>query len=789
MSVASALRRKRRILFFDLFLLLMTAIVYFQVVHCDFVNLDDDLYVTRNEMVGSGISIQGLKYAFTTGDVSNWHPTTWLSHMLVAQFFGLNPGAHHFAGFLLHLASTLLLFHVFLKMTRAPWQSAFVAALFAVHPFNVEAVSWVAERKGSLCTLFWMLTLWSYLRYMEQRRAGRYALVLTFFVLGCMAKPMIVTLPFALLLLDYWPLKRFSLDRPLKGETLSSLREAVLEKMPLMVLAFLMTVVGFFAQKGGGAITSLDVLPLTERISNALVSYVIYLYKAFWPQHLAAYYPLREYLLWQVIGALLILLFISTVAVLLRKQRPYFFVGWFWYLGTFLPVIQIVQIAIHAMADRYAYIPMIGIFIAAAWGVPEILKSFRYRKQITASMAGLTLLLLSMASWHQVRYWKNSTTLFEHALEAVPNNFFAHNQLGRALHNDGKVEAAVKHFEETLRIEPDYTDARYNLARSLASLGRTDEAVSYYQEALQRRPDLEEAHLNLGNILAQMGNVKAAVFHYTEALRIRPQYAGVHFNMGNVLAKEGRNKEAITHYEAALKIRPRHAQARYNLGNVLAKEGRTEDALVHYTEALRIDPTFLKARVNMGNLLSRQGKMDAAISSYRQALQFQPHHANANFNLARALSEQGKTDEAIGHYMKTLRNRPDHTHAHYYLANALSKKGRSDAAILHYQKALEAVPRFVEARINLGAELARQGKMEEALEQYDEAIRIHPGTRAYVYYNLACLYALKNSVKEAVGYLKKAVQSGFHDWEHMKSDRDLENIRSSPGYRELIKGL
>ena len=778
-------------LFIVLALMLTTLAVYWQVMDYDFTNYDDELYVTQNRWVQAGMTLEGVAWAFRTLDVSNWHPATWLSHMVISEFFGLNPLWHHLANLALHLASILLLFHVFQKMTGDPWQSGFVAALFALHPLNVESVAWVAERKGVLCTFFWMLTLWSYLRYIERPRVGRYCWILLFFILGGMAKPMIVTLPFVLLLLDYWPLERFKTFKTNDGQVVKMglLKYGpVKEKIPLFLIVAFIAVAGFVAQQSGGALSNLETLPLGTRVSNAVVSYVLYLWKAIWPSGLTVFYPHYSIPVWQLAVSSIFLLLVSLGVILARHGRPYLAVGWFWYLGTFVPVIQLVQVGRHFTADRYAYIPLVGIFVMAVWGISDLLKSFRGMKMVLAFSSMGCLIVLGVLTWRQAGYWSDSKRLFEHGLQVVSHNYVAHNGLARALEAEGKTDEAVRHFEEALRIRPGFTDGRYNLARILAAEGKQREAVQYYLEVLEDRPDYVRAHINLANILTEQGRLNEAMGHYNEALALKKESVNAHYNLANTLLRAGRTDEAIEHYLKALNIRPDAPDINYNLGNAFMMKGDTGKAIYYYSKSLRFRPDFVNARVNLGNAFAKTGKSKKAILQYRAALRLQKDHAGAHYNLASTLSIQGKTDEAITHYEEALRLRPEDAHAQFQLGAVLTNSGKDHEAMMHYLEALRIRPDFVEAHMALGDALATRGKTPEAVEHYREAMRINPAAKPLVYYNMACMYALENRVEESIECLRKAVKSGFYDWDHLKTDKDLENIRNSTLYVDFISG-
>ncbi len=775
-------------LWISLVLLLLVLIVFWQATGHDFINYDDELYVTHNRQVQKGMTVEGIGWAFRTLDVANWHPATWLSHMLVCEFFGLNPFWHHLTNLLLHIASTLLLFRIFHRMTGEPIRSGFVAALFALHPLNVEPIVWIAERKGTLCTLFWMLSLLSYLRYLEKHKVGWYCLVILFFILGGMAKPMIVTLPFVLLLLDYWPLERFAAS-PSKGDQPGKEGLAkygpVMEKIPLFFITFLIAVAGFVAQQRGGALSTIDVLPIGTRISNAVVSYVMYLWKAFCPHDLTVFYPHRTIPLWQVFASAAFLSVMSLGVVLARKRRPYLAVGWFWFLGTFVPVIQLVQVGRHFTADRYAYIPLIGIFIMIVWGLSDLLKTVPHGRKILTFSGMACVVVLAGLTWRQVGYWSDSETLFKHGLEVVSDNYVAHNGLARAYEAQGNSEKAIHHFEAALRICPGFTDGRYNYGRILAENGRKREAAKAYLAVLETDPDFVRAHVNLGNILAEDGRFDEAVAHYQKALALKEENVNAHFNLANTFFRAGRIDEAISEYQKALNLKSDDPDIHYNLGNAFMSKGIAEKAVHHYLRALRYRPGFVNARVNLGNALARSGKLREAVPHYKKVLEVQRDHAGAHYNLAGAYAALGHTDNAVTHYREALRLRPENARAQFQLGLTLSGSGRGSKAVEYYRNAVRMKPYFVEAHVALADELADQGRTSEAIDHYNEAMRINPAVKPTVYYNMACLYALENRVKESVDALRKAVENGFHDWNLLKTDKDLETIRDSEFYREL----
>jgi predicted negative regulator of RcsB-dependent stress response len=540
----TALSRRQRNLVIWLGLVLATAAVYWPVRHFGFVNYDDQSYVYENPHVQRGLSLEGIAWSFSTDSEANWHPLTWLSHMLDCQLFGLNAGGHHLVNLLFHLVSTLLLFHILSRMTAAPWRSAFVAALFALHPLHVESVAWIAERKDVLSALFWMLTMWAYVRYAETLHASRsslgvwYGLSLFFFTLGLMAKPMLVTLPFVLLLLDYWPLGRTRWTDSVTGEKEKvTLGRLLLEKLPFFALTIVSCGLTLWAQRAGGAVESVEHLPISGRIANALVSYARYLGKAFWPDGLAVFYPFEKLPLEGIMGAGAILLGVSIWAVWNVRRKPPFVVGWLWYLGTLVPVIGLVQVGSQAMADRYSYLPLIGVFIMMAWSLPNSVME-RPRLRLLVAVAAVVLLsICAVLSRRQLSYWQNSITLFEHALAVTGPNDVAHLNLGNAFLTTGRIPDAIAHYEQALRVKP--AEAHGNIGSALMRLGRVQEAIGHFEQALLAKPDYAEAHYNLGLALAQLGNLSEAIKHWEQALQIKPDYAEAHYNLGGALWQTG----------------------------------------------------------------------------------------------------------------------------------------------------------------------------------------------------------------------------------------------------------
>ena len=634
-------------------LTLLTFIVFWHVQYHYFIHYDDMLYVTENRHVQGGLSWGNVVWAFTTYHASNWHPLTWLSLMLDYELFRLNPAGYHWTNVLFHIANTLLLFLVLNRMTGAIWRSGFVAALFALHPLHVESVAWVAERKDVLSTLFWMLTIYAYVFYVERPGIKRYLTVFVCFSLGLMAKPMLVTLPFVLLLLDYWPLGRTPFTTveghiySQKGEAChhrvssgkSTVAHLVVEKIPLIVLSIFSSILTLFAQKNWQAVVSLDAVRLDYRVANAFISSAKYIEKTFWPKDLALFYPyiMGIFSPWRIMCSFLLFVGISVVVIREIRRYPHLMVGWLWYLGTLIPVIGLVQVGSQAMADRYTYVPLIGLFIMVSWGVQDLLSNWRYRMQFFLLSSGLIFSILMVLSWMQVQHWQSSITLFEHALRVTKGNYLVHNNLGVALFQDGKSDEAMVHFAKACQIKPDYYDAYNNMGLVLGSQGKVDEAIAHYYKALKIKPDHPETYNNLGVALVSLGRYNDAIVQYTEALRINPGCAMAHNNLGIAFANLGRLHEAIECFKKALEINPDYDDALNNMGSALARRGDVRNAVYYFEKALQLDANNAMVHNNLGMALARTGRYDDAVLHFREALKIRPDYLEAYNNLQTTL--------------------------------------------------------------------------------------------------------------------------------------------------------
>ena len=661
-----------------------TLIAFWQVNYCDFVGFDDPMYVTANAHVKAGITAEAIRWAFTNGYAGNWHPVTLISHMLDIELFGLRPRWHHLTNLLFHIANTLLLFFVFHRMTKAPWKSAFVAALFAIHPLHVESVAWIAERKDVLSTFFWMLTMGAYIHYVEHPRFTSYLAVFTFLALGLMSKPMLVTLPFVLLLLDYWPLQRFEqktsareipaeINKPIsasKRKGKSSGKQTVqamvkeekpadrkyqwalvspllIEKMPLFAMAALSSIATFVFQQKSGAVASLEVIPPRERIANAFVSYIIYIGKMIWPDDLAVFYPHPGLLpFWQVLGAVLLLIAVTLIVIREAKRFPFLAMGWLWFAGTLVPVIGIVQVGRQALADRYTYVPLIGLFIMAAWGIPELLKHWRYRKEVLAASSALIFIYLFIFTCTQVGYWRNSMTLYDHALEVTSNNDVIHINRGVAYAKLGNRSQAISDYDKAIEIDPGNAEAYYNRGIEYDELGNHLQAIEDYNSAININPSYAEAYYNRGVTFGKLGNHRQAIEDFDRAIEAGSERTEPYYNRGFAYGELGDFRKAIENYNKAIEINSENAEAYNSRGVAYGKLGDHRQAISDYERAIEINPEFARAFNNRGFAYGSLGNHKQAIEDYNRAIEINPVNAKAYYNRAVAYGELGRYGQA-----------------------------------------------------------------------------------------------------------------------------------------------
>jgi protein O-mannosyl-transferase len=794
-------------------LVLAVLAVYLPVFRLGFLTYDDDYYVTRNPPVAAGLTAAGTRWAFTQFHSANWHPLTWLSHMLDCQIYGLNAAGHHATSLLFHAANTILLFLWLRSLTGAFWRSAFVAALFGLHPLHVESVAWVAERKDVLCAFFGLLSLWAYTRYAQEQEvstqgsavsssAGQamghgpqstkpasrithyasrftfhassfYILSLVLFTCGLLSKPMLVTWPFVMLLLDYWPLGRLSQSavhgpQSTAGAPPPGVRSArksqivsrlLVEKLPFFLISAASCAVTLAAQKTGGAVATLASMPLGARILNALDSYLRYVEKLLWPADLAVIYPFATPPGPELVLAGLVIVSATFLAVWQRQRRPYLLVGWAWFAGMLVPVIGLVQVGNQAFADRYTYLPAIGLFIALAWVAADLADAWSLPRRLALAIpAAIALLACGLVGHNQLRYWQSSDSLFRHALDVTHDNFVAWSGLGYYLAEQGRAREAEACYRAAVEINPAFAEAWNGLGYALAGQRKYDDAISSYETAVRLAPDHVTARDNLATALASCGRIEEAKEQCRAAMQVDPQAAAPHNNLAALLARQGQWDKAITEYKLALSRDPGLSEARCGLAGALAQQGKSEEAVRELSDLLNAQPSYGPARLQLGVILAREHQ----------------------------------TDKAIAEFSELLRANPDDSAAHYHLALALSAQGKAKEALAHYRAALKAAPDFAEALNNLAWMLATSPDPQlrngaEAVDLAERACRITENRQAHMLGTLAASFAEAGRFPEAIAAAEQAktLAEQAHDTETATANTKLLALyRSGKPYRD-----
>lgn len=701
-----------------LLLVLAVFAVFGQARHFDFVGYDDQEYVYQNSMVRRGLSEKAVGWAFTHAQVSNWIPLTTLSHMLDCQLFGLDAGQHHLVNVLLHAANAVLLFLVLRQLTGSVWRSALVAALFAVHPLRAESVAWVSERKDVLSGFFFLLTVSAYVRWARKPSAAWYGLMLVLFALGLMAKSMVATLPFVLLLLDYWPLERLSNRR--------QFRHLVWEKIPLFALAAAACLIS--ARLPGLVVD--HPIPLKYRMINAVVSYVVYLRQAFFPRGLTPHYLLVPEGAGKAWAGLLLLTIISAGVAACRKKRPFLLTGWLWYLGMLFPVIGIIQISGDAAhADRYTYLPEIGLAMAVVWLASDWVAKRSWGRGVFAVMVLLVIGALAVSARIQTSYWRADESLWTRVLTCNSNDYVAYNGLGTAISRKGDKEKAIVLYRKALEFAPADKMTHYNIGITLYDLGEPAGAVAEYMKSLQDDPNNAEVRNNLGVALAAMGDRDGAYTQYMRALKIKPDFAEARFNLGNALVQDGELKDAIGEYEIALSITPDDERILNNLGIALSLKGENAQAIPLFRRALVIKPDFADAQSNLGAALAKVGKVDEAIAEYHKVLERKPDDAKARFGLGKALLRKQDISGALACFQKTTVLNPDPWTRWLNLGGKFLETKDFEEAIVCFRQAITADPQKFDGYERLGTAFLEKGEIKEAEHSWEMALltdRNHP---------------------------------------------------------------
>ena len=731
------LTRPRLIAAISLALAVATFVILVRVIGCGFIEYDDNGYITENLRVQRGVTFDNVGWALTAKAACNWHPLTLISHMLDCTLFGTDARGHHLVNLLFHVANVVLLFLLLARMTGGVWPSALAAALFAWHPLHVESVAWVSERKDVLSTCLLFMALLAYVRYARTLRWRDYVLVFVLLALGLSAKLMLVTTPFVMLLLDFWPLRRLVAGGWLTGENRARFARVVLEKVPLLALAAGASVLAFVYQHQSGTVSSLDELPAAVRVANAAVAYGRYLEQTVWPAGLTIFYPHPKDTLTalQIGGFGLLLAAITAVAIWQWRRRPYLAVGWFWYLGTLVPVIGLVQIGGQAISDHFTYVPLIGVFMMIAWVGAELVGRGAVRRAVFAGAAAAVLLVLAVSSWIQVGHWRDTESVFGRAIEVTDRNHVAHAIIGIVHLRNHRLDEAMAQLSTSLRIEPAYNLANANLGFALALTGRLDEAIVHYRRALRSRPDDPETRNNLGVALARKGDLEAAITQFEAALMVNPDLAKAHHNLGRCFVTKGDFDRALTFFAEALRLQPDLFDAHNDYARALVQADRLEEAVARFGLALRIRPDAVDVLDNLGRALEALGRTQQALVHYRKAIRLAPDGTAAEIRqrLARVLTARGEHAEAIAIYRQIVEKAPDDPAALVNLSAALAAAGRFEEAVIKLREALRHHPDEFDAHYNLGSALRRQGELTEALTHFRHAVRVRPDSVPALY--------------------------------------------------------
>jgi tetratricopeptide (TPR) repeat protein len=718
-------------------LVIAVVFLYWPATRHEFINYDDQDYVTENAVVQNGLTWEGAWWALTTNHAGNWHPLTWLSHMLDGELFGAEAGGHHATSFILHALNSALVFLLLFRLTGSSWRSALVAALFALHPLRVESVAWVSERKDVLSAFFGLLTLLAYARYTEckiKNEKGKntyYGVALLCFALGLMSKPMLVTWPFVMLLLDFWPLQRVRSAACGMGNGWGKeWARLVREKIPFFALTAVSCVVTFTVQQSAGAVATADAVPIITRLQNSLVSYAAYLENTCWPDKLAVLYPYAQTLTnGTMIYASALLIGIFALAIVTRRSKPYLLIGWLWYLGVLVPAVGLIQVGQQSMADRYTYLPTIGILVMVVWGVADLrlIKAQRSWAMAATGLALGILVGLAVASRRQLTFWKDSESLFTHALAVTTNNSVAHYSLGSALATKGRVPEAADHFREAIRINPQN----------------------------------QEAHSDLGLALVLEGKIAEGISHYEQAIAINPRRDKPYYNLARALSLQGRKAEAIPNYERVLELNPNHTEARMALASELSNLARWDEAAAQFEILTKQLPNEAEVYWRYGNMCRSQGDPQAAIEHYVKALPLAPNNAELHDSFGLALAQVGQRETALNHFQTAARLQPTAQFC-YHLGLALNVNGQPEQAAKAYQAALMLEPNHLESLNDLAWMRATHSQAAvrngaEAVTLAEQAVLITEGREARFLGTLDAAYAEANRFEEAIQAAQKTL--------------------------------
>jgi len=782
---------------------LVTACLYWPVHQHGFILLDDEDYLTGNPLVKMGITSESVHWAFTHCYAGNWHPLTWISHMLDCQWFGLDAGKHHLVNAAFHGLNALLLFLLLQRLTRTRWPSAFVAALFALHPLHVESVAWAAERKDVLSLFFFLLTLLAYTRFGEAAKRkppvarGRwlwYGLALAGLALGLMSKSMLVTTPFVLLLLDFWPLERIS-PAPLKSQT-PAVRAVLLEKIPFLLLSALSCAMTVWAQSAGRAVGSFDNFPVGARIANSLTAYLTYLEKLFWPVNLSIFYPFpAELPVGRAVIAFVLLALITALAVRHVRRYPYLLVGWLWYLGTLVPVIGLVQVGSQALADRYTYLPLIGLFIMLAWGFNDLTARWKHQKIAAPLLAGLVLIACAALTARQISFWPSTKTLFAHAAAVDDQNYLAWTVLGDQLRLEGKLGLAVDDLNRAIRLRRNSEIPWHGLALALTAMNKLPEAEDAYQNALKLSPENTHLLSDYAQCLITLGRLDDATEQLKRAQEVNPILIEPRLLHIVILKKQGRLNDALNECRAILQLEPANANALIHLASICSVLGRPDQASIAYRQAVKADPANRQARIGLGLALIETHNLAAAQTEFTAVLQTDPQNAAALDGLGFALAMGGQSEAAKARFAQALEYDAHNAITHLHYAMALAAQSEMKEAIGEYRKALEIDDSLVIALNNLAWILAahpdsaiRNGTAAVTLAE--RSCRLTNHEQPLYLGTLAAAYAEAGRFDAAVKTAEAAMELAKNQGNQALAERNLQLLelyRTGKAFHESAK--
>jgi tetratricopeptide (TPR) repeat protein len=775
-------------------IILATLLVYVQCIRHDFLYFDDHVYIYENPMVLHGLTLDGFKWAFTTIHSSNWHPLTWLSHMLDVELFRYKPGLHHISGLFFHVLAAATLFSALLQLTRSLWAAAFAAALFALHPMHVESVAWVSERKDVLSTFFIALALLAYAWHSEKPGWRRYLAVFSFYVLSLLSKQMYVTFPFLLLLLDYWPLGRMVFPRPGEGGTGDYFKAAwscAREKIPLFALAFLLTGVIYWAQSRGGSVAAVGEttgLTIGFRIQNSLVSYATYALKVFWPYPMSPIYPILGYpTAWAVAASSVFLALVTAAAFWLWRRAPWFLVGWLWFMGTLVPVIGFVQLGFQRMADRYTYFPYIGLFLILGWGAKRIAERAPGTRKLIA-LAGVAAVCLAAAATHrQAALWKNTGTLFSHSAQVIPGNYVAHGILAEHYRRTGDTAKAVYFFEEACKVPNNYRGFN-DYGAYFISIGKYKKALQYLERSVRLYPFLPNAWNNLGVALKETGRPDEAVIAFQKAVELSPEYFQVIVNLGKIYLEKGELEKARERFETGMRKSPFFAGSYTGMGRLLLRQGELDKAMEMIQKSLSLNSYQPEALLLLGEIWEKKGDPLPAWDAYRTCYMINPWRKEALKGVHRIESDPALLERMVLEAEEKVKTKGEHPNYLYNLATLYSKQGKLDLAVATYREATGKNPRHLYALNDLTAALLMQGKAEDAKAVIRQVVGINPNSMK-AYYNLGCALALEGDTAGAVAALERAASLGFQSASMLRQDEQLAALQGNPRFEALVSRL